>query len=298
MLRPVRTSTLELSRIASAVLLVLSVLTAHARADDRSPVIHPWQELGHGLLGSFAFPTVLLHASAVVVTPQLVWTVDRPVQEYFQDHDPLGQPFADVTLAVGWVAPVIVPLGLYLGGLAGDSSELATAGAAALQAAAVQALFVSALKYLTDRAGPYPDGDASRARWSKGLFRDSDDPNDFDWNPFDISGGLRWPSGHTSASIAVVSSLFAFYPEEDWIALVGYPAAAAIGIGMVEGDYHWLSDIVAGALIGHVIGWTIGAEFRETYDAQQLKGSARPAPPRINAGFSVEPLGLRVYGLL
>lgn len=264
--RRVRTSSLELTLIASALWLVLPAAT---HADERAQVIHPWHELEHGLLGSFSFPTVLLHVSAVVVTPQLVWTVDRPVQEYFQEHDPASQRFADVTLAVGWVAPVLLPLGLYLGGLAGDSSELATAGAAALQAAAVQALFVTTLKYLTDRAGPYPDGDPTRARWSKGLFRDSDDPDDFDWNPFDIAGGLRWPSGHTSSNIALVSALLAFYPDRPLIALVGYPIALAIGVGMIEGDFHWFSDVIAGGLIGHAIGWTIGKHFRGRYDAER-----------------------------
>ena len=41
--------------------------------------------------------------------------------------------------------------------------------------------------------------------------------------------------------------------------------AAAIGIGMIEGDYHWASDVVAGALLGQVIGWTVGSHFRRAY---------------------------------
>ena len=246
-------------------------------------VIHPWEDLGEGFIGSYRWPTLLYHASAVAVTPPLVYTLDAPVQEYFQQHNPIGQPFADVTLAIGWVAPALVPLGLYLGGLAGDASELATAGAAALQAAAVQAVIITALKWLTDRAGPFPNGDPAQER-HRGLFHGSGDPKTFNFNPFDFAGGLHWPSGHTAGNIAIVSALVAFYPDELWIAAVGYPAALAIGLGMIEGDYHWLSDVVAAALMGHAIGWVIGKRFRERYDAAH---GGRSVGDR--AGMRVEP---------
>jgi membrane-associated phospholipid phosphatase len=251
----------------ATIVVLLSVACICPRSVRADEVVHPWQDLGHGIVGSYAWPSVIWHASALVATPPLVWTADRPVQQAFQQENPLGGTFASATLGVGWVAPLAVPLALYLGGLATTAPELATAGAAALQAVAVQALIVTTLKWLTDRAGPYPDGDPRRMRWSNGLFRDSNDPKDFNFNPFDLSGGLRWPSGHTSSNIALVSALVAFYPDQPWIAVVGYPLVFAIAVGMLEGDYHWLSDVVAGALMGHAIGWSIGKHFRERYDA-------------------------------
>ena len=65
---------------------------------------------------------------------------------------------------------------------------------------------------------------------------------------------------------------------------MGYPAALAIGLGMIEGDYHWLSDVVAAALMGHAIGWVIGKRFRERYDAAH---GGRSVGDR--AGMRVEP---------
>jgi membrane-associated phospholipid phosphatase len=253
-------------------LLVALGASSHARADDE--VIHPWRYLDEGLIGSFTWPSVLWHISAVVVTPPLVFTLDEPVQEALQHPSAARDTFAEVTLIVGAITPVAVPLTLYLGGLATEDSEIATAGAAALQAAAVQALVVSTLKWLTDRAGPYPDGDPTRGR-ALG-FQDSTEANDFNFNPFDLEGGLRWPSGHTASNVALVSALAAFYPDEPWLPAVGYPLALMIGFGMLDGDYHWLSDVVAGALIGHVIGWTIGRNFRRHYDAQR-RGVPLPA---------------------
>lgn len=242
------------------------------RADE---VVHPWQGLNRGFSASFTTPYLVFPVLAVASTPPLVFTLDEPVQRYFQRDNPLGDTFAQTTLVAGAFVPIVLPAGLYLGGLAARDSELATAGAAALQAAAVQAVIVATLKWLTDRKGPYPDGDPTKARWSKGFLHDSKSARDFNFDPFDLEGGLRWPSGHAASNVAIVSALYAFYPDEHAIAWAGYPAALLVGIGMLEGDYHWLSDVAAGALFGHVIGWTIGRNFRARFD--RARGSVPEA---------------------
>lgn len=277
------------------VALAMCGLTASTAS---AQVVHPWERLGASIVGAYAFPTILFHAGAVVTTVPLVLWVDEPVQRYFQRHDPLSDEAGVAALISGAALPMAIPATLYFGGLLAEADELATAGAAVTQAVVMQLVVVHALKWLTDRAGPYPNGDPNEERWSGGVTRDSNSARDFDFNPLDLKWGIRWPSGHTAASFAVVSSLVAFYPDELWLALVGYPIAAGIGVGMIEGDYHWLSDIVAGALIGHAIGWTVGGEFRRTYDAQRAKTVARPKGAWLRASVSAEPLGLQVYGAL
>jgi membrane-associated phospholipid phosphatase len=262
---------------------------ARANADE---VVHPWEFLGSGFVSSYEWPSTLWHVGAVAVTPPLVAAVDAPVQEWLQKPPGAREAFGQTAFSVGGGAPIVVPLSLYLGGLATDSSELATAGAAALQAAAVQAVIVTTLKWLTDRAGPYPDGDPKRQRSTSRVFRDSRDPADFNFNPFDISGGLRWPSGHTASNVAIVSALVAFYPNEPWLIAVGYPLALAIGVGMIDGDYHWLSDVVAGALIGHAIGWSIGRNFRRHYDERRLGIQAPAAGAELQPSLG-SPLSIR-----
>lgn len=272
---------------------MLLACAAEARADGG--VVQPWEALGENLEGIYGWPNVLFHVSAAAVTPPLVFTADEPVQEYFQEHDPLGAPLGPIALISGGVVPIVVPVSLYGIGLLGDYDELATAGAAAGQAVIGQFVVVSTLKWLTDRAGPYPDGDPTKSRWSKGLLRDSKDADDFDFNPFDLSGGLRWPSGHAASNFALVSSLVAFYPDQPWIAAVGYPFALAVSLGVIEGDYHWLSDVVAGALIGHVFGWVTGKGFRARFEARRAR---RPLTlgETLQLGPSARPLGLRLTG--
>jgi membrane-associated phospholipid phosphatase len=119
---------------------------------------------------------------------------------------------------------------------------------------------------------------------------------DFDFNPFKLSEGLRWPSGHTGSMFALVSSLVAFYPDELWIALIGYPAAVGVGLGMIEGDYHWFSDVVAGALIGHIIGWVTGTQFRRAFAAQPPARETEP-PSGVRLQLVPTSRGLMLTGM-
>jgi len=279
--------------------LLLAAVPSAAAADH---VVHPWEGLGASLSGVYGWPNTLFHLGAAALTPPLVLAADEPVQVYFQRRDPLGDATGVAALTVGGGLPIAAPAVLYLGGLAFGDGELATAGAAAIQAGVIQLVWVHALKWLTDRPGPFPDGDPKSTRWSEGLFRDSLRANTFNFNPFDIEGGLRWPSGHTASNVALVSALYAFYPDQLWIAWVGYPLACAIGVGMIEGDYHWLSDVVAGALIGHVVGWVVGRQMRAAYDARNARSApgsrARRAQAELDLqlGVLTEALGPRLLG--
>lgn len=244
------------------------------RAGREDPIVHPWQSLPESLRALAGPLPLSLFAAAALSTPPLVLWADRPVQDFFQGHNPLGHGFGEVSLWVGGSAPLLLPAGLYLGGLLGDSGELASAGSAALQAGAIQLVVVTMLKWLTDRAGPFPGGDPAARRWHSSVLRDSDDPLDFNFNPTDLRWGLRFPSGHTASNVAMVAALSAFYPRAWWLPVIGYPLAIGIGVGMIEGDYHWLSDVVAGALIGYAIGWAVGRHVRAEFDARR-RGTAR-----------------------
>lgn len=59
-----------------------------------------------------------------------------------------------------------------------------------------------------------------------------------------------FPSGHATSVFAVATVLGAFYPRLRWPL---YAVAGAIALGRVYLSRHYLSDIVAGALIGLVV---------------------------------------------
>jgi len=70
------------------------------------------------------------------------------------------------------------------------------------------------------------------------------------------SEGLRnascqsFPSGHTLSAFASATVLSAFYPGA---APVFYAVATATGVNRIVKHQHFLSDVVAGAVLGHVL---------------------------------------------
>ncbi len=64
-------------------------------------------------------------------------------------------------------------------------------------------------------------------------------------------GYASFPSGHTTAIAAFAGALWLICPKLRWL----YAALVlAVAIGLLGADYHWLSDIMAGALLGGTTG--------------------------------------------
>jgi membrane-associated phospholipid phosphatase len=61
-----------------------------------------------------------------------------------------------------------------------------------------------------------------------------------------------FPSGHTNATVAVLSVLWICYPRFRIVyALIGLAVVA----GLVGSNFHFLGDTIAGAFLGSTIGW-------------------------------------------
>jgi membrane-associated phospholipid phosphatase len=81
-----------------------------------------------------------------------------------------------------------------------------------------------------------------------------------EFRPF--SGHRALLSGHTSHSFTVATVLSEIYGERYvWVAPVTYGIAGFVAYSRIDGNKHWLSDIILGAAIGHVIGkWAVSWE--------------------------------------
>jgi len=60
-----------------------------------------------------------------------------------------------------------------------------------------------------------------------------------------------FPSGHTATAFAAAEFLHREYGEQSlWISIAGYTVASTTGVFRLYRNYHWFSDVVAGAGIG------------------------------------------------
>ncbi len=67
----------------------------------------------------------------------------------------------------------------------------------------------------------------------------------------DMSDYYSFPSGHTAAAFTASTLLYKEYGYRlKWTSIFIYSTAVAVGITRMLNNRHWLSDVLAGALIG------------------------------------------------
>lgn len=123
-----------------------------------------------------------------------------------------------------------VGAGYLVGKLTGDEA-LSRAALHAGRAAIVAGGIVTALKLGFGRSRPSQGEDAD-------VFR-----------PF--SGWNSFPSGHTTLAFAVATAIAEETPDQ-WSDVALYGVATATAFARVNDDRHWTSDVLAGALVGHL----------------------------------------------
>jgi membrane-associated phospholipid phosphatase len=237
-----------------------------------APLPTPIDGLGEDVANAFTGYSLLFYGGAVAATGVMAFGgVDQAVRDGVQRH--IDWPvYGDASVLAGYILPAALAPTIYVVGLAADDRDVAGAGGAAIQALVVTVVATGVLKLGVGRAYPGDEDGATSFRPFQRL---------------DLPVLPAWPSGHTSACISIAASLTAYYPDQVWIPLVGYPLGLGIGFGLIVGDHHWASDVVAGGLIGHAIGYAVGRSFRA-----RVHGAGRPA---LDVTFV--PLAGDVHGL-
>jgi len=81
-------------------------------------------------------------------------------------------------------------------------------------------------------------------------------PNTFrgpqSFRPF--QGDYSFPSGHATGAFAFASVIATHYDDNPWIVGTSYGVAGLVGLARIQLNAHWTSDVVAGGLIGGIIG--------------------------------------------
>jgi membrane-associated phospholipid phosphatase len=151
---------------------------------------------------------------------------------------------------LGFIAPVAVPLSMLAIGKMRKNVELTTKAWVVGQAALLGLLISFAYKFFTGRPGPGiglgPLADTSTI-FNFGLYR----------------GGVfwGWPSSHTLVAFAAAITLVYLYPQNKAVKYLALLYAIYIGFGASIG-FHWLSDCLAAAIMGTVVGITVAKSFK------------------------------------
>ncbi len=221
----------------------------------------PADRLGCNLVDAATGENLLFYGAAVLSTMELSASgADHEIRVFVEER--LGtRGFSDFTVSLGYYGLPAMGALVYATGLVARDTKLAGAGAAALQAMTVTFATTVLLKGLTGRPFPNHGGHPEsperllHPEWAR------------EWRG-PLLENSAWPSGHTSVAVALASSLVSYYADVPWLPWVLYPGAASVAFGMMSGAHHWASDVVAGALMGHAIGASIGADFRRMHDAR------------------------------
>lgn len=181
-----------------------------------------WQNLGWATL-------------AVVGTAAIV---DRPIRDEMRRQSGTSRFMRDVE-RFGAEYSLGVLGGFYLVGAGGNNDKALAVAQDGLAASLIASGIVTpVLKYATGRSRPRETPDIAHFR------------------PF--SGASSFPSGHTTQAFAVASVISAHY-DETWVKCSSYTVAGLVGVARSYHDAHFASDVLAGALIGTLVGQSVVA---------------------------------------
>jgi undecaprenyl-diphosphatase len=69
-------------------------------------------------------------------------------------------------------------------------------------------------------------------------------------------GNRSFPSGHAGTAFAAATAV-AFAAEDSAVATAAFTAAAVLSTGRIIADRHWMSDVVAGAVLGTAVTYLV-----------------------------------------
>ena len=198
------------------------------------------------VLECFKRPRVFWHFAAILLTFILV--VSGMDWSYFlATRAPLLLSWMFPAVVIGGLLPIALPLALIaIGGLAGNG-RARMIGWAIGQSEVAGAIIAAGYKAITGRAHPaHGVGVDLTHVFRFGLLR----------------GGVfwGWPSSHTTIAFAMAGAVFILLPKRRWLGCAAFAYALYVGVG-VSMTIHWLSDFVAGAIIGSVVGVVVGRSF-------------------------------------
>ncbi len=102
----------------------------------------------------------------------------------------------------------------------------------------------------------------------------------YGFHPFHYGPAYEsFPSGHAAVTCAILAVLWVSYPRWRWLYVL---LAALVCVALVGMNYHFVSDVIAGAIVGSITGIYMARLFRlgnAVSPLPQAGEGTRPTPP-------------------
>jgi membrane-associated phospholipid phosphatase len=208
----------------------------------------------------FSGRNLLWHATAIALTIVIV-TSGGDWAYYQWTRAEAFSVLARPALRFGMLMPVLGPLVILVSGVAAKNRHLITTAWALGQAALLAYLITTCYKAVTGRRPPPFHRHFETIAPNGSALMDSSHGFQFGL----LKGGIfwGWPSGHTTVAFSMELCLTTLYPKNKLIVFCALLYAFYIGVS-VSVTIHWFSEFAAGAIIGSVVGMTVGRSFRTT----------------------------------
>ncbi|MHA2029464.1 MAG: phosphatase PAP2 family protein [Candidatus Kariarchaeaceae archaeon] len=225
------------------------------------------------------WPWILLHILAITISiPIVVNEIDWSYFKFFAKYRYL-QILLFPAVPLGGLLPFLLPPVIYLYSKKEEKPQLEPLAYSLTQAAVVGLIWSSIYKALSGRTGPelFEDFDGNYSQeFAFGILRKG---------VFD-----GWPSGHTTIAWAMAVVFYYYRPIEQFrpqfenyeiptfhkYRKFGFLYAAYIGFG-VSTNIHWLSDALAGMLIGITVGRSVSQSYRTNWIGNDANSSLNKA---------------------
>ena len=203
-------------------------------------------------------------ASLAVVGTALV--IDRPLRDEMRRHTSDHAFITQVERFGAQYAAGVIG-GFYVAGaLTDDKRSLRVVQDSVAASLIASGIVTPAIKLVSGR---------SRPRADEGIYR---------FQPFSDANS-SFPSGHTTEAFALASVIANHY-DETWVSCTSYSIAGLVGLARTYHHAHFASDVVAGAMIGTLVGKSVVAHNTS------LRAGKLVLLPEVGTGL----IGARIAG--
>jgi hypothetical protein len=199
---------------------VKHVLTAPTRWQQQE-----WRDMGLAATGLVGVAAIL----------------DRPVRDEMRRHAPNNNRFLLTVERFGAEYSLGVIGGFYLAGALGNNDKASAVAQDGLTACLIASGIVTpAIKFVTGRARPRENIGIAHFRPLSGSY----------------ALNSSFPSGHPTQAFALASAISGHY-DDSWVKYSSYTVAGLVGVARSYHDAHFASDVLAGALVGTLVGQSV-----------------------------------------